>query len=74
MLAFTMPCSSEQIVIDGVDMVGMQTSHWYWELRIVLESVNMITTMDTQQKYIHCIIVKVMKKGEILNLMIFIIM
>ena len=29
MLAFTMPCSSEQIVIDGVDMVGMQTSHWY---------------------------------------------
>ena len=35
MLAFTMPCSSEQIVIDGVDMVGMQTSHWYWEPRIV---------------------------------------
>ena len=36
MLAFTMPCSSEQIVIDGVDMVGMQTSHWYWEPRIVV--------------------------------------
>ena len=40
MLAFTMACSSEQIVIDGVDMVGMQTSHWYWEPRIALELVN----------------------------------